>query len=154
MRFLKRLLPRRADAFWILLSLLFIGIALALQVVPLKLQPLTVFLFLLPLMILLPSILLGLGVISTWSCARRTQWGVLFFGCILGILVLPTCLYDVRSSGRRETLADFFPFEAWQKVRPIFDLSYWGIAGLFGCCLLYTSPSPRDKRQSRMPSSA
>ena len=25
---------------------------------------------------------------------------------------------------------------------------------LFICCLLYTSPSPRDKRQSRMPSSA
>ena len=24
----------------------------------------------------------------------------------------------------------------------------------FRCCLLYTSPSPRDKRQSRMPSSA
>ena len=24
----------------------------------------------------------------------------------------------------------------------------------YGCCLLYTSPSPRDKRQSRMPSSA
>ena len=36
------------------------------------------------------------------------------------------------------------------------------IADFFGCdeslirksCLLYTSPSPRDKRQSRMPSSA
>ena len=26
--------------------------------------------------------------------------------------------------------------------------------GRFGNCLLYTSPSPRDKRQSRMPSSA
>ena len=26
--------------------------------------------------------------------------------------------------------------------------------GLSYCCLLYTSPSPRDKRQSRMPSSA
>ena len=26
--------------------------------------------------------------------------------------------------------------------------------GTFGDCLLYTSPSPRDKRQSRMPSSA
>ena len=25
---------------------------------------------------------------------------------------------------------------------------------LLGACLLYTSPSPRDKRQSRMPSSA
>ena len=24
----------------------------------------------------------------------------------------------------------------------------------YECCLLYTSPSPRDKRQSRMPSSA
>ena len=28
------------------------------------------------------------------------------------------------------------------------------VARLFGICLLYTSPSPRDKRQSRMPSSA
>ena len=27
-------------------------------------------------------------------------------------------------------------------------------AGLDAVCLLYTSPSPRDKRQSRMPSSA
>ena len=26
--------------------------------------------------------------------------------------------------------------------------------GQYGNCLLYTSPSPRDKRQSRMPSSA
>ena len=26
--------------------------------------------------------------------------------------------------------------------------------GIRGTCLLYTSPSPRDKRQSRMPSSA
>ena len=26
--------------------------------------------------------------------------------------------------------------------------------GLWNLCLLYTSPSPRDKRQSRMPSSA
>ena len=28
------------------------------------------------------------------------------------------------------------------------------LAGLCSICLLYTSPSPRDKRQSRMPSSA
>ena len=27
-------------------------------------------------------------------------------------------------------------------------------AGMVKACLLYTSPSPRDKRQSRMPSSA
>ena len=34
----------------------------------------------------------------------------------------------------------------------------WAIAhgdlGLFGFCLLYTSPSPRDRQKSRMPSSA
>ena len=29
-----------------------------------------------------------------------------------------------------------------------------GITERAGLCLLYTSPSPRDKRQSRMPSSA
>ena len=28
------------------------------------------------------------------------------------------------------------------------------LSDLGGACLLYTSPSPRDKRQSRMPSSA
>ena len=28
------------------------------------------------------------------------------------------------------------------------------VGRVFNCCLLYTSPSPRDKRQSRMPSSA
>ena len=28
------------------------------------------------------------------------------------------------------------------------------VAQAYGSCLLYTSPSPRDKRQSRMPSSA
>ena len=29
-----------------------------------------------------------------------------------------------------------------------------GTFGAYDICLLYTSPSPRDKRQSRMPSSA
>ena len=30
----------------------------------------------------------------------------------------------------------------------------WGFTGLLSLCLLYTSPSPRDMRRSRMPSSA
>ena len=30
----------------------------------------------------------------------------------------------------------------------------WGIIGLAMACLLYTSPSPRDRTRSRMPSSA
>ena len=35
-----------------------------------------------------------------------------------------------------------------------FVMSYTGVNSGFIGCLLYTSPSPRDKRQSRMPSSA
>ena len=38
------------------------------------------------------------------------------------------------------------PLWHWLYFLPIFKLSK--------ACLLYTSPSPRDKRQSRMPSSA
>ena len=34
------------------------------------------------------------------------------------------------------------------------DIALFSGIGLLGGCLLYTSPSPRDKRQSRMPSSA
>ena len=35
------------------------------------------------------------------------------------------------------------------------DYDHWAESGAQGwSCLLYTSPSPRDKRQSRMPSSA
>ena len=35
------------------------------------------------------------------------------------------------------------------------DRNDWpGALAWYGRCLLYTSPSPRDKRQSRMPSSA
>ena len=36
----------------------------------------------------------------------------------------------------------------------VLDVMMPGEDGLAICCLLYTSPSPRDKRQSRMPSSA
>ena len=49
------------------------------------------------------------------------------------------------------------------KFDPIPTADYYALAGIFKStktmeslktCLLYTSPSPRDKRQSRMPSSA
>ena len=39
-------------------------------------------------------------------------------------------------------------FKTGISVAPVTDF------GLYDSCLLYTSPSPRDKRQSRMPSSA
>ena len=47
--------------------------------------------------------------------------------------------------------------EAWRWVDELLrDAQEQGLLsrGVAGFCLLYTSPSPRDKRQSRMPSSA
>ena len=46
--------------------------------------------------------------------------------------------------------AGAFAMLAWLVVERLLD----GHATTLGACLLYTSPSPRDKRQSRMPSSA
>ena len=46
----------------------------------------------------------------------------------------------------------------WVDETSFFDVTLWGrtaeVAAQYLSCLLYTSPSPRDKRQSRMPSSA
>ena len=41
--------------------------------------------------------------------------------------------------------------QAYQVAQSLVDVD--GVSEVFSC-LLYTSPSPRDKRQSRMPSSA
>ena len=39
------------------------------------------------------------------------------------------------------------------KASGIFNYAQ-GVMALFAACLLYTSPSPRDRQKSRMPSSA
>ena len=44
-------------------------------------------------------------------------------------------------------------FEPFEDSRMEFDVRFYLVAILF-ICLLYTSPSPRDMRRSRMPSSA
>ena len=59
--------------------------------------------------------------------------------------------------GDRTILHDDCP-AGWTDGGPVALLLH-GLAGCHGSdymvrCLLYTSPSPRDKRQSRMPSSA
>ena len=41
-----------------------------------------------------------------------------------------------------------------QVVDQVEDLARQRVCALFGACLLYTSPSPRDATLSRMPSSA
>ena len=46
----------------------------------------------------------------------------------------------------------FCLYKFWHKKNP--KASYGGVKTHASTCLLYTSPSPRDKRQYRMPSSA
>ena len=42
----------------------------------------------------------------------------------------------------------------WSASGGVFDCIVEATRGLFKDCLLYTSPSPRDRQKSRMPSSA
>ena len=62
--------------------------------------------------------------------------------------------------GHRVTLLDQFDTPApvgsglMLQVTGMAVLEQLGLGDETGRCLLYTSPSPRDKRQSRMPSSA
>ena len=55
-------------------------------------------------------------------------------------------LFPLYPYGKKKTiLRELIPDQIWSLEQ---------IQGLYYVCLLYTSPSPRDKRQSRMPSSA
>ena len=48
----------------------------------------------------------------------------------------------------------FFEFDFATDKKVSVSLDEKGIAVLYSNCLLYTSPSPRDRTRSRMPSSA
>ena len=50
----------------------------------------------------------------------------------------------------RQGIGKSFGFEINNTIGSTPQINNW----MDNCCLLYTSPSPRDKRQSRMPSSA
>ena len=52
-----------------------------------------------------------------------------------------------KRKGEENPETDFFPCTAWNRNADV-------IVDWFGNCLLYTSPSPRDRQKSRMPSSA
>ena len=63
---------------------------------------------------------------------------------------LPATTTEVRSGPATDPLA-------WLATAPAHEERwFWEVPedGVSWVCLLYTSPSPRDKRQSRMPSSA
>ena len=80
---------------------------------------------------------------SHGSCLKRPSWGVVTGG--------PATSCGLHKSDLLGS--PVVNFEAKCKVVRCTKKSRWGVYGKQPC-LLYTSPSPRDKRQSRMPSSA
>ena len=68
----------------------------------------------------------------------------------IGVLRLPDFFTRLHAAGMTDTLG------AELIILGLIIQSGWSLVSvkLFLVCLLYTSPSPRDKRQSRMPSSA
>ena len=83
-----------------------------------------------------------------------------FFGLVFGLLIANAqaqdpsedyrthfLIHKVRKGDTSFSLTKRYEISAQQ-------LLYYNPELKDGFCLLYTSPSPRDKRQSRMPSSA
>ena len=66
-----------------------------------------------------------------------------------------TCSPKALEAGQKAlSTARLYSDPDWLELRQaIADVHGLNTANIL-CCLLYTSPSPRDKRQSRMPSSA
>ena len=79
-------------------------------------------------------------------------------------VVFQGCRQTISDYGASEVFGALSPlegFRAYRRLNPdviLLDLSFgpnmFGGFAFIKRCLLYTSPSPRDKRQSRMPSSA
>ena len=77
--------------------------------------------------------------------------GGMLFGAIPGVSMLTLAAILLPFT------ADLSPAQGVMLFAVIYCTGTYGgaiTAILFNICLLYTSPSPRDKRQSRMPSSA
>ena len=84
--------------------------------------------------------------------ARDPRYDILFEQVKIGPLTAKNRFYQVphcNGGGYRDP-------SAAAEMRGIKSQGGWGVIFTEQCeiCLLYTSPSPRDKRQSRMPSSA
>ena len=63
------------------------------------------------------------------------------------------CIVTVVGKDTVGIIAKVCTYLAESKIN-ILDISQTIVQGYFNICLLYTSPSPRDRTRSRMPSSA
>ena len=74
--------------------------------------------------------------------------------CLVGEPTCPNNLGEMIKIGRRGSMTTTIKVSGKQGHVAYPEWTLNPINPLTSICLLYTSPSPRDKRQSRMPSSA
>ena len=79
------------------------------------------------------------------------QYGVLFFAST-SILLIGALIAGLRASDHAVQLLSDLPFTVGT-TKSVWELKVLVVMFIF-TCLLYTSPSPRDRQKSRMPSSA
>ena len=79
-------------------------------------------------------------------------------GIVIGVAAAVLVLFNGRIAGISGILGGLLSLPrrdmTWRVAFLIGLIGAPILAALFGICLLYTSPSPRDQRGSRMPSSA
>ena len=99
---------------------------------------------------------LGSGFLRALRVSRFSEW---IHGGVFSVTTFVAILFFFRAWDQRKgegkavrlwIVASIAWFPCWQVDTFFADLMGWDVVR----CLLYTSPSPRDKRQSRMPSSA
>ena len=78
-----------------------------------------------------------------WGVCRKTMFAMALLGASSTLAAAPARFDEFRYSGEDAAQPALGPDEFRNPI----------LSGYYPC-LLYTSPSPRDKRQSRMPSSA
>ena len=89
--------------------------------------------------------LVAMGCIMVRQCHSNT--------CPVGVCTQDEKLRE-KFNGTPDKVVNLFTFIA-QEVREILsELGFKSLNEIIGSCLLYTSPSPRDRTRSRMPSSA
>ena len=75
---------------------------------------------------------------------------LLFFSAVSVLLMVADARFGVTQPLRASLSVALYPVQ-WLAMRPQVLMAY---SGDYMDCLLYTSPSPRDRTRSRMPSSA
>ena len=113
----------------------------------------------------------GLATLKYFRNLEKDDWknkknkiDVNFWNSVKKIRLLQNFLtsnYTGRTFGTPSSMTNFSSnfqiaklIQNYLQMRDFKTIETIVLINLYNCCLLYTSPSPRDKRQSRMPSSA